>query len=103
MQAKAIVKVFAASGEEIFSREITGESTDKLPQDFKLIISIPIIGSSGLFYKQDVNFINDSEFKDYLLKSFNLRNNYGPLYDEALNDLITKIQKELDTVKKDLF
>jgi hypothetical protein len=102
MRAKALVKLFASSGEEILSREITGESTEKLAQDFKLTISIPLIKTGGLFFEQDVDFKNDSETEKYLLNSFNLRNNYALLYEDALNDLILKIQAELNAVKNSL-
>jgi hypothetical protein len=98
IQSKAIIKIYSASGEQILSREITSESTKKLPQDFKVTLSLPLLGTSGLTYKQTLDFQNNSELQEYLLKSFNLRNNYGPLYEESMNNLILNIQKELDTV-----
>ncbi|GBR74840.1 hypothetical protein NO1_1947 [Candidatus Termititenax aidoneus] len=98
MRAKAIVKLFANSGEEIFFREITGESAAKLAQDFKLTVSIPLIETGGLAFKQDVDFRNDTEIEEYLLNSFNLRNNYAVLYEDALTKLRLKIQDELNTV-----
>ena len=102
MQAKALLKLFASSGEAILSREITGESSKKLEQDFKLTISVPLIEGGSLAFEQDVDFRNDSETEKYLLNSFNLRNNYAELYADALNDLILKIQAELTTVKNSL-